>query len=184
MKLTFIFLLCLAYTYIRYALFGPTDISQWPAFLFNKSISFYAVMILCLSAWLYKNGELQQSKKMGRIVWHAAVIHIGLSLALLSPDYYKKFYDEDSLTLNGEFIMLFGVLAAYSFWQIPNFAKNLSVQYKIKLSACLLALGHIIPMGSSWLTPAAWHGGMPPVSLLSALLCVLAFVFMLKPQNN
>lgn len=184
MKLIFIFCFCLVYTFVRYAYFGTVEVAHWPAFLLNKTISFYAVAVLCWSAWCYQQGKLDQSKKMGRVVWHSVIIHIGLSLTLISPAYYQKFFSENGFTLYGEIIMLLGVLAAYSFWQIPKFAHSLAHQHRIKLAACLFALGHLIPMGSSWLEPATWHGTMPPISLLSAVCCLLAFVFTSAKQTT
>ena len=177
MKLIFIFCFCLIYTFVRYAYFGTVEAAHWPAFLLNKTISFYAVTILCWSAWCYQQRKLEQSKQMGRIVWHAVIIHIGLSLTLVSADYYQKLFSDNGFNLNGEIIMLLGVLAAYSFWQIPKFAHNLAYQHRIKLAACLFALGHIIPLGSSWFEPTTWYGNMPPISLLSAACCLLAFAF-------
>jgi hypothetical protein len=142
------------------------------------------VSLLFLSAWHYRQGDLKASKKVGRVVWHVVILHIGLSLALLSPEYYKKFYGQTRLNLNGELIIACGVFATYCFWLIPKLARRLALQHRIKLLAIALVLGHLIPMGSSWLTPSQWHGLMPPISLVSAGACLFALLIFGPLRNT
>lgn len=165
----FIFCLSIAYAMIRYSYFGPVDSVHWPAFILNKAVAVFAVAMLCYSGWHYCVGQREVSKSDGRIAWHAALIHSGLSLALLSPSYYAKFYLDGRYNLAGEILIAFGVMSLYCLWQIGH--HNGRRQHRLKQAACLLALAHLLPMASGWLTPSAWHGAMPPMSLISALLC-------------
>ncbi|MAZ88447.1 MAG: hypothetical protein CL693_12465 [Cellvibrionaceae bacterium] len=163
----FVFVLCGIYALLRYSFFGPVEPQHWPTYISNKAISVFAVCMLALSGWNYAKGYTLRSKQQGRMVWHAALIHSGLSLALLNGDYYPKFFADNGMNFLGESVILCGVLASYALWQVGNLCGLRHHQFKCL--ACALALLHLLPMSASWITPMQWYGFMPPMSLISAL---------------
>lgn len=162
-----VFLLCGIYALLRYSFFGPVEPQHWPTYISNKAISVFAVCMLALSGWNYVKGRSCRSKQQGRMAWHAALIHSGLSLALLNEDYYPKFFAENGMNFWGESVVLFGVLATYVLWQVGKLCGL--PHHQFKRLACGLVLLHLLPMFSSWLTPTQWYGFMPPMSLISAI---------------
>lgn len=185
-KLTIIFLLCLAYTMMRYAYFGPIEAPNWPAYLVNKAVSIFAVAVFCYSSFAYFRGNLVLSRQLGRIVWQAAVIHILLSLALLNPGYYRGFYGQTALRLGyiGEFMMLFGSLAIFMMWQIPKTRDD--VQHRYKQLAAILVFLHIIPTSitSEWHVPSVWFGHLPPIGLIGGLLSLITIVLIWQYRSE
>ena len=170
-----IFALCLAYALIRYSVFGPVPVDHWPAYIFNKAVSVFAIAMLAISAWHYRQGKKELSKLEGRWVWHGIVIHSLLSLGLLNSDYYPKFFAAEGMNLLGEWVLLLGVMGSYVAWQISH--HHGIAHHRLKRWLCALGGLHLIPMASSWAAPASWHGSMPPMSLISFLIAVLALFF-------
>jgi hypothetical protein len=118
-------------------------------------------------------------------LWGAGLAgaHIVVSLALLRPAYYAKFFGEAKMNLTGELSMLFGVLGAGCLavlvaWSVPRNREDGEAR---PCSACLatgmlaLAACHLFVMGiRAWLAPGGWPGRMPPISLVGFAAAVAA----------
>ena len=115
-------------------------------------------------------------------------IHALISFLLFKPGIYGKFFHQDgTLTLAAGLSMLGGVLSFVILW-----VYNLSFQTHLRddkrfirfitsrqfiLPAMLTSVLHIFFMGyRGWLSPADWHGGLPPISLLSFAFFLIAYV--------
>lgn len=162
------------YAIIRYSFFGPIGMEHWPSYITNKAISVFAVGLLALSAWNYAQGRKESSRQQGRLVWHAALIHSGLSLALLQADYYPAFFSTKGMNAMGELVILFGVIGTYALWQISHHSGI--NHHRFKQLACAFALLHLLPMSTSWFTIEGWYGFMPPLSLISAIFASTALL--------
>jgi hypothetical protein len=165
------------YAIVRYVVAGDVAAIHVPAFILNKGLSFAAAILLLLAALKEKQ---HQTHHYGRAAWHLVILHSLLSLSILSAAYYPKFFDTERLNLNGELLVLLGVLNAYAFYQLRQFKDSLRLK-----TACsgLLAL-HLIPMGSSWFSPSLWQAFLPPISLLSFLASSAAFLAYLKIRSD
>jgi len=186
----------IGYAVVRYHIAGPVPWKDFPFFILNKGISLAAFILLTcnfgfgpLSTLGLKvpAGWLNARKALGMTGFLLALIHTLMSLMLFSPTVYAKFFDANgTLTLLAGLSMLGGVLAFVVLW-----AYNLSFQTHLRedksfiqfitsrtflLWAMLLGAAHLVFMGyQSWMTPSAWHGGMPPVSLVAIAFFIVGY---------
>jgi hypothetical protein len=192
-----VILLSLAYAVIRYHLVGPVPWKDFPFFILNKGVSLAAFILLTLNFGLGPLNNIGVSipaswlnarKALGMTGFLLVVIHAFMSFMLFSPASYAKFFAVDgSLTLLAGLSMLGGVLAFVVLW-----AYNMSFQTHMRedkafiqfitsrtflLWAMLLGAAHIFFMGyEGWLSPGAWHGGIPPVSLVAFVVFAIGYV--------
>jgi len=165
----------LGYAISRYLLLGDVAFTQLPVFIANKAIALFALLLLFASSLAHQRGQKLNARRLGHGAWHAGLVHLGLSLAIFSPAYYDNFFDQQQLSLAGELLVLFGVLAGYLFWRLSEAQSHRLIWLKLALYSLLA--GHLLPMGGSWLSPSLWPGGLPPISLLAfALLLGTAMV--------
>ncbi len=184
--------LSILYAITRYNVFGGVPWEHLPSYVVNKSFAVAAIGFLALSymtgKWVkaYSNEPKTRrslAKFLGLSGLYFAGLHIVLSLVLLSPANYAKFFMEDGgkLNLTGEITFLFGVLAI-SFLMFPAIT-TLPLMYealggerwqraqRMGYWAIAMVAGHTFTMGyKGWLDPSGWHGGMPPITLWGFLL--------------
>ena len=195
--ITLVMIFGLAYAVLRYHIMGPVPWTDFPFFILNKGISLAAFILLTLNFSLgplnnlggkVSEGWLNARKALGMTGFLLVLIHALMSFLLFSPSVYGKFFEADgTLTLLAGLAMLGGVLAFVVLW-----GYNLSFQTHLRedkafihfitsrkflLTAMLLGAAHIFFMGyESWLKPAGWHGGLPPVSLVSFAFFATGYV--------
>jgi DMSO/TMAO reductase YedYZ heme-binding membrane subunit len=188
--------LSLAYAVLRYNFVGPTPWKDLPFLILNKGIALCTILLLALNFGLgpLKNlgvgvpdRWLNARRALGMTGFLLALVHVLMSFLLFKPAVFGKFFEADrTLTLTGGLSMLFGVLSFVVLW-----GYNLSFQTKLSedrefiqfitsrrflLVAMLLSGGHIFFMGfESWLTPSGWHGGLPPVTLVSFAVFAVSY---------
>lgn len=176
---TTVFVLTTAYAVARYIYFGDVSAENIPTYILNKSISMSAVVFLLLSSWQHALGNKQAAKSWGASSLHFAVLHIVMSMVLLSESYYPKLYSDGKMNLNGEVCILFGVLASYFYVILSSRARSQQFLPIICLAASAIC-AHLFFMGyQGWFKTASWPGQLPPISLLSFLIGVAAFVIYL-----
>jgi DMSO/TMAO reductase YedYZ heme-binding membrane subunit len=115
-----------------------------------------------------------------------------MSLLLISPAYYPKFFLESGkMNLTGELTMIFGVLSLWclavtAITSLPFIYDAVGAErwqrgQRMGYLSLSLAAGHVLVMGySGWLTPGRWHAGLPPVSLVAfaaAMVPLLVKIF-------
>jgi len=187
----------LAYAIVRYHIVGPVPWKDFPFFILNKGISLSAFILLTLNFGLgplnnlgvnVSKRWLNARKAMGMTGFLLVLIHALISFMLFSPSVYGKFFEADgTLTLLAGLSMLGGVLAFVVLW-----AYNLSFQTFLRedqafirfitsrnflLFAMVLGGAHLVFMGyEGWLNPSGWHGGLPPVSLVSFAFFATGYV--------
>jgi DMSO/TMAO reductase YedYZ heme-binding membrane subunit len=110
-----------------------------------------------------------------------AAVHAFFSLALLSPAYYAKYFDDGGrFNLQGELALAVGVLALFfllspAVTTLPMMPKALGGvrskrSQRAGYVALILVLAHLVVLGlKGWLAPKGWHGGLPPISLVAAV---------------
>ena len=115
------------------------------------------------------------------------MVHGIISLILLSPAYYGKFYTaENALNITGQFSLLFGVLALTVFTVVAISSLPLMFErlgevkwrkmQRLGYSAFALTFLHVAIMGArGWVNPESYAYGFISISLLSALFIFLVF---------
>jgi hypothetical protein len=193
----FTIILCIAYAILRYHIVGPVSWNEFPFFILNKGISLAALLLLVLNFSLGPLNSmglpvpaswLSARKSLGMTGFLLVLIHALMSFMLFSPAIYGKLFDADgSLTLFSGLSMLGGVLSFVVLW-----GYNLSFQTHLRddkafikfitsrtflLYAMLLSAVHLFFMGiEGWLSPAGWHGGLPPISLVAFVVFAVGYL--------
>ena len=158
------------YTIVRYHIFGPVLWQDLPVFTFNKILIFSALILWTLKG--YKSFEIIEKPNVLNLIKIFVALHILLSSIVIKPYYLKSFFTDNGLSLSGNLSILSGVMAATVFF--GGKLLHLSQSMRFILLTGFIAL-HLIFMGApSWLQPETWHGGMPPITLISFLLVIYA----------
>ena len=187
----------LAYAVLRYHLAGDVPWAHFPLFILNKATSLAAVMLVASSylvgrVFKWHNHDpalrLVVVKFCGLVGFFFAGIHAFLSLCLLRPAYFAKYFAEDGrLNFVGELGMAVGVLALFALLgpaisTLPMMPKAIGgVRWKrnqrLGYLALFLVCVHLADLGlAGWLKPAGWQWGLPPISLLAVLIALAALV--------
>lgn len=171
-------ILILAYIYaiIRYHYFGNTPIKDFPLYITNKVIALTSVVLFLSYLFNKKNIYL------GGLSYILAFGHLIISLLILSPVYYKKFFsNEFELNAIANLSLFAGVLSFTGLWVYHQIKKG-NVLYKIvankKLHYFILTMLflHLFFMGyKEWVQPLTWKGYLPPISLLTAIVVLVGF---------
>jgi len=172
-----IFLLSTAYATIRYNVIKGVDWSDWPLYTLNKVFGVTSLLLIVLAVVRYGLRSMYSNAKILHMAGLFAGIHILLSFMLLSPLYYPKFFLDGKLTILASLSMLLGSIAAVIFMNGAVQKGERKTSEKIRSLATISAIIslHVAFQGyQSWLTPSAWPGFIPPITLLSFLASVTA----------
>jgi len=184
-RLVGVLLFAFAYTLVRYAVFGGVSPVHIPVYLLNKTISMAAVIFLAFAAMAHYSSKGERAKFWGSACWHCTCLHVLLSLAILRPDYFPKFFGAEKMNLIGETTILFGVVALYGFWRLGGNGLSFDHRRGLLLISTFLIGGHVTAMGfQGWIDVASWHGGLPPISLLSLLAVLGSFAQFLRTPRG
>jgi hypothetical protein len=189
-------LFSVGYAILRYHIVGPVLWKDFPFFILNKGISLGAFILLTFNFSFgplsnlgvkVPDGWLNARKALGMSGFLLVLIHALMSFMLFSPKVYGKLFEGNgTLTLLAGLSMLGGVLAFVVLW-----GYNLSFQSHLRedksfirfitsrkflLAAMMLGAAHLFFMGfKGWLNPSGWHGGLPPISLVSFAFFVIGY---------
>ncbi len=191
-------LLAIGYAILRYNVLGDALWKDLPFFILNKGLCLGAFILITLNFTLgpAKNlgfpispSWLNARKALGMSGFLFVLVHVLISFMLFSPAVFSKFFEADgTLTGVAAISMLAGVLSFVVLW-----GYNLSFQTYLREDKAFigfmtsrrfliwaLTLGgiHLIFMGySGWVDPAAWNGGLPPISLIAFAFFVIGYLF-------
>lgn len=184
-KASTIFLITLIYAIARYIILGDVSWNQLPAFIANKAISWSTVMYVVLTGYYFMKKNHNLTKEWGRLAFHFALLHIILSFGLFSPEYYPKFFSGNLLTLLGELMLISGGIAIYSFYRIKKHKVHNTLSIRFELIGITAVSIHLVSMGiPGWFSPAEWHGGLPPISLINFVLVIIAGILYLNSKST
>lgn len=189
--------LSLLYAFIRYNVVRNVPLDNFPLFIANKAVALAATILIGLSfllgplARFWPNQfapHLYLRKHLGVIGFGVASLHAIMSLVLLNPANYPRFYFEGGkFNLAGESSMLFGILAflifvAISITSLPPIERHMhpnqwkTVQ-RFGYLAYFFVLMHVGIMGfRGWFRPDSWLYGLASISLISALFIIFVLV--------
>lgn len=194
-------LLTLIYSIARYHIFEAVPLSDFPLYVFNKAISLAGFILLTINFGLgpaknlgadVPDSWLAARKELGIVSFMLILAHMVISLLTFgSGGYYAKFFDTVIINAIGGWSMLFGVLAIVWLWLYNISFKTrkeddqaileLISSKASLLTAGFLAAGHVTVMGyQSWLTPGAWAGGLPPITLVAFAAFLIGLVLVLR----
>ena len=189
-----VFGVSLLYAIVRYHFAGDVEWRHFPLFIFNKAISLAAVVFVSCSYLVGKIIHWHDDDKALRLVvikfcgltgFFLAGIHAFLSLSLLTPAYYGKYFDVDGrLNLQGEVAMSVGVVALFllmspAITTLPMMPKAIGGKrwkrsQRAGYFALILVVGHLVVLGlKGWLAPRGWPAGIPPISLVAVLAALV-----------
>ncbi len=192
-----VYVFVLGYAIVRYNVVRDVSLELIPLFINNKAIALTSVIIIgwsfilgpCARLWpSFFEKRLGLRKPLGLIGFGLAATHALMSLILLSPSYYAKFFLEGGkLNLMGESSMLFGVLSfvVFSVVSVSSFpsveAKLDTLVWKrvqrLGYLAFFFTLLHVVIMGfSGWLKAESFKYGLASISLLSALVIIIVLL--------
>ena len=173
------------YAVLRYAGFGNVSLIHVPVYLMNKSLSMAATASLFMAALGLMRSQRDAVSFWGRACLHLVFVHVLLSLSIFSKGYYAKFFDNDKMNLIGEAVVLLGVLAVYCVWRLGSAEIKPALRRTLTVLASGLVAGHIFVMGyDGWLQFQKWHGGLPPITLLSFLMVMYSLVVFLWAKEK
>ncbi len=163
-----------AYAATRYVVFGDTPPAQLPLFVANKAVALAAVTLLGLSVAAAARPARRLHGLAGLTL---SGLHALLSLPLLHPGYFPRFFAADvtahpRLTAALEASLLTGAVALVTLLVV---ARRPAAPERPHLRAPAVALALVALHGAliGWPTffaPASWPGGLPPVTLLATLV--------------
>lgn len=197
--------LCSTYAIIRYHVMGGVPWKDLPLFIVNKLLSMTALVLLAINFTLgpLKNlgvplsNQWMRSRRLVGIVGFLLVFaHLVISLLIFKPAFFTKFFDEaGTLTLVVGLSMFWGVLAFIFLWMYnvsfnSNFRRDKDLigfitSRKVLLVAFTFTGLHLFFIGyEGWLKPEGWHGGLPPISLVTFTVFLLGFVINLFGRKD
>jgi len=194
-----ILLVIFTYAIVRYHIVRGVSWDNFPLYISNKAISLSSLVFISISYMLGSLARfipgsfvkaLPSRKFFGLLGFGLGAIHALISAIIISPAYYARFYAQNGkLTLNGEMILAFGVLAFFTFLivaitSLPSVAEKLDnkewlAMQRLGYLGLILLLLHVFILGrAGWFRPDAWQAGMMPISLAAAI--VVTFTLILK----
>ncbi|MEM6674385.1 MAG: hypothetical protein AAF726_16180 [Planctomycetota bacterium] len=194
----------LVYAIVRYHLAGDVPWAHFPLFILNKATALSAVLFVASSylvgpVFRWHNGDpvirLVVVKFCGLGGFFLAGMHAFMSLCLLRPAYFAKYFADDGrLNVVGEVAMVTGIAGLYflmspAITTLPMMPKALGgVRWKraqrAGYIAIALTLGHLVALGwEGWMNPSGWNGGLPPISLLAAIGALVPLVVKLRRER-
>src|SRR3989344_4800478 len=189
--------LCLSYAILRYNIVRSVPLDNLPLYITNKAVALAATILIGLAFllgplarfWPKQFEEhLYLRKHLGVIGFGVAALHAIMSLVLLNPAYYGRFYVEGGkFNLIGESSMLFGILSFLIFsvifiTSLPPMEKHMHPgQWKLVQRMGYLAyffvLLHVTVMGfAGWFNPDSWKYGLASISLIAALFIIFVLL--------
>jgi hypothetical protein len=178
---------CALYATLRYNVFKGVAWSEWPIYTLNKVFGLSALLLLMIYAIQRRRGQDQAKGSLLSSAWILMLIHSGLSLAILKPAYFVKYFQADKLTWQGGFSMLFGVLAAVGVHKYCRFCEQCSpASLAVKMGGLAFLTGvHAALLGyAGWFQPATWPGHFLPITLISFVAGSVALAAALWPQRK
>ncbi len=185
------------YAITRYVVFGPIKVVHVPIFVLNKAFSWTGLTLLCVtlvmgpaaSRWPDRYlRSLPYRKLLGLFGFLAITGHVLLSLMVLNYGTYRGYFVQ-AFELNplAEFTLAAGawgwlLLLPPMAVSIPQVRHAISARAWRSVQGCVplvlaLTVVHILKDAPTWWQPGDWPGGMPPISLLTVLLAVVALAF-------
>jgi hypothetical protein len=172
----------LVYATVRYNVFKGVPWSDWPVYVVNKALALSSLLLLL--TWILR-ARLGPDESMSNLISHArrfALVHAGLSLAILSPAYFPAFFVGGKLNWPSGVSVLIGTVAASGLHVTtqPDVPWRSAVRRAGVVG--LMAGTHAMLNGyGSWLAPVTWPGYMAPITLIAFAAGAMGMAAALRP---
>ena len=191
-----VFAVTSAYAIVRYVVFGPIKPAHIPLYVLNKAAAWSALVVLSVALsigplarlWPHRfTGHVAYRKLVGLLGFVLASGHVLMSLPILTPAYYPRFFSESSeFTALAEFTMAAGIwswlmLVPPAAVSLPAVEQTMSPEawrrsQRWAVWALTVTFVHLLYGAPNWVRPGTWHGGLPPITLLCALTVAVVLV--------
>jgi len=149
---------------------------DWPAYTLNKAFALSALILLLVSVARSRFVPSTSNVRLMSAAGAFAMIHVLLSLALLSPEYYGKHFPGGRLSAVAGLSMLLGAIVTVTLFMARTRQRPGAGFLKLPVVAFLAGL-HALLLGIVPWTPVAdWPGFLPPITLISFLLGLVALL--------
>ena len=169
--LVVLFIVLYSYAAIRYHFGKELGLSAL-LYVFNKAVAWWCASVLLLS--LFSVNKLQKlglSKRATGLCGYAvALCHILLTIFILSPTFYPRFYSGGILNMHGWISITLGILSILLF-SFPLLAtvqdKSQSWYYTLGRYGIILNISHVFSIGFlTWFPLTDWPMYLPPITLI------------------
>jgi hypothetical protein len=188
MRATWLTLLgSVAYATARYNVFKGVPWSEWPTYTLNKALALAALFLLARAAFRVYLARTDTNAHALQMASVFASMHVMLSLVVLSPAHFEKWFVHDKLTAVPALSMLLGAIAAVLMMAGRRIRVGRDASGGLNTLAILAAasgLHAMLPGFAGWFAPAEWPGMLPPITLISFVLGLAAAVFALLPRRT
>ena len=106
-----VFPFTLIYSIVRYNIFKDVPWTDLPLYVMNKALSFAAIIYITTYLILDKKDHHELGTKIRKYATNLVFIHLTISLIILTPSYYQKFFDGMKFNMIGQLSLLAGVVA-------------------------------------------------------------------------
>ena len=188
------------YATLRYNICQGVPWADWATWTLNKAFAIGSLALLLVAVIRRRsNPNASYAKVLSTSVGMAA-LHVVLSLMLMTPDYYAKFFTDGKLTGSAGWSMFFGVIAAVIMTRRgrgadrkPMLEKPLAHEsesgmtkglWMVVVVAVLVAIHTLLQGWSGWFDWGKWPGGLPPITLISFVLGASALFVTAWPSKN
>lgn len=176
----FILAVTLAYAVFRYHVFKGVAWGQLPFYTLNKAVSWSALTLLAVAVrGAVRNDEPLAEQPLLRPALVMMSWHMISSLALLATGAYPAFLVGGHLSASAGASLALGVVGALA--AQTGLRARTSTALAVVLAAAAATHAGLLGM-SSWLSPKSWPGRMPPITLLSAMVGVVALTSAFWPK--
>lgn len=178
-NISLIVFLSIIYSVVRYVAFTPEKWEQIPVFIANKGVSMAGAITLVLAILSRYRGNFEQASLYFRFTIFAILIHVPMSLVVLSPGYFPEFFTANGTKLKffGELVFMFGALALGLMWLLAQGKLADRTRTIVGVTLIVILLGHVGSMGlCRGLNINAKHAYLPPMWLLSLVALLIGMV--------
>ena len=188
------------YATLRYNVCKGVPWADWPTWTLNKAFAVASLALLLVAIILRRSNLKFSCDKIFSASVGMAALHVILSLMLMTPDYYGKFFFDGKLTASAGWSMFFGVIAAVLMARRGRGSALKSTLKKplaheaesgmtkrlwmVVVVAVLVAIHTLLQGWAGWFDWEEWPGGLPPITLVSFVLGTSALFVAAWPTKN
>lgn len=167
------------YATLRYNIFNDVPWADWPTYTLNKVFAAASLLLLLVAVIRWRFYRDASCSKILSASVGLATLHVILSLMLMTPAYYAKFFDAGKLTSSAGWSMLLGAAAATMMLRRGRRETGVgsmgegdhSKRARAVAFVAILVAMHVLLQGLwGWFSPWEWAGSMPPITLISFVL--------------
>lgn len=175
------------YATLRYNVFKGVPWIDWPVYVLNKVFALSALLLLVAHLMRRRRSGAASLSPELRTAGVYMLLHVVLSLVLLRPEYYPKYFEAGKLTLSAALSLLAGAVAMAGVRLSGRNCENnggLGRGIKLGLFAFLSGIHAALLGFKGWFEPKTWPGYMLPITLISFLAGCAAIAAVLWPRRD